>query len=133
MASKYEDYYKNHQRDYQCTVNGKLRKLVIRTKQSASKKNLEHTITNEDVFALWEKQGGKCAKTGIQLDPQTGTVANRNPYGPSLDRINSGLGYTPDNIELVCCHYNLAKAAYSEEQFFLLASAYLEYNKHNWS
>ena len=133
MASKYKDYYQTTQRAYHCTVNGKLRKLVIRSKQLANKKNLEHTLTNEDVFSMWEAQGGRCAKTGLKLDPETGTVANRNPYGPSLDRIDSDLGYTPENVQLVCCHYNLAKAAYSEEQFRLLALAYLESNNINKS
>lgn len=127
MASKYEKYY-GTQHNYLSTINGKLRKLVARSKQLAAKKNLEHTITNDYVFSLWEQQGGKCAKTGIALDPSTGTVANRNPYGPSLDRIDSSLGYIPKNVELVCCHYNLAKAAYSEDQFRILAEAYLKHN-----
>lgn len=42
---------------------------------------------------------------------------------PSIDRIRPVLGYTPDNIMLVCWHYNCAKSEYGLEDLLVLSTA----------
>ena len=53
---------------------------------------------------LWEEQRGICALTGLQM-----TTKFHCPYSVSPDRIDSGKGYIPDNVQLVCKAINLAK------------------------
>jgi hypothetical protein len=57
---------------------------------------------------LYHKQNGLCAISGI---PMTTFVGHgRQIYNISIDRIDSNLGYTKDNVQLVCAHINMMKA-----------------------
>jgi len=46
-----------------------------------------------------------------------------DPRAPSLDRIDSSKGYTPENTRVVSYFVNVAKNAWPEEQFKLLVMA----------
>ena len=65
---------------------------------------------------LWDEQDGRCSKTGWAFSLTQGAENTaKNPFTPCFDRIDSSGKYEPDNIQLVCCMYNLAKNDYSEE------------------
>ena len=57
-------------------------------------------------------RAGYCEATGLPLclevNEKTG-FCNRNPFTPSLDRIDSRLGYTKDNVMITCLAWNLMK------------------------
>lgn len=112
--------------DYERTLKGRLNRLVISSKNSANKKGLDFNLTYGFIRELWEAQGGKCLKTGIQLTLDVGSVPNRNPHGPSIDRVDSNLGYVIGNVQLVCIHYNLAKNVYTDAQLLQLAEGILK-------
>lgn len=105
------------------TLEGRLRALVnasaasIRVRGRA-KRNLEHSITYEDVAALYDQQEGKCALTGRSMSTRT-----KDPDVISLDRIDNDKGYTADNIQLVTGQVNRCKNAYTVEEFIDMCRA----------
>lgn len=76
-------------------------------KARARKKGLELDISIDWLMDRLAEQNYLCVKTGIPLvlEPVMG------PWSPSLDRIDSTLGYVEDNIQIVCYMYNTAKNA----------------------
>lgn len=63
-----------------------------------------------DVAAIRDViEHGRCQVTGIPfaLDMVEGML--RNPFAPSVDRIDPGLDYTPENTQVVILAYNWAK------------------------
>lgn len=73
-------------------------------------------VSIEEAWNLFEKQGKKCALTGLPL--QFGNTTSRNTA--SLDRIDSSKGYTLDNIQWVHKEINWMKNTYSIERFIEL-------------
>jgi hypothetical protein len=85
-------------------------KVMSRIKNSASART--HTKDTIDfdaeyVYNLFHSQNGKCKITGISLD--WGTA--------SLDRINSSVGYTKDNVQWVHQTVNKMKLNMSDTEF----------------
>lgn len=58
-----------------------------------------------------------CAVSGIEFVIEQRSDWSRDPRGPSIDRIDSKRGYTPDNTRLVCSFVNIAKAEMTDQQF----------------
>lgn len=77
-------------------------------KNRASKKGLEFNLTIESLVELWNKQNGKCAITGIQM---THTILEgKIKTNLSIDKINPTLGYTINNIQMICNIVNVMKS-----------------------
>ena len=67
---------------------------------------------------------GHCEATGIPFDVSPSKwIRKTMPLRPSLDRIDSTLGYTPDNVRVVCLIYNLCKNTFSHEDVIAFATA----------
>lgn len=77
--------------------------MCQRAKRRARKKGLEHTITHVDIVIP-----SHCPLLGIPLIKNQGTGGNDN--SPSLDRIDSTKGYTPDNIWVISYKANTIKS-----------------------
>lgn len=75
-------------------------KVFSRLKNGAKKRNIEVTITIEDIYSQYIKQLKKCAFTGVPLE-----------FGldASVDRINSREGYHGWNIQIVHKTLNMMK------------------------
>jgi len=86
---------------------------------NAKLRDLEVSITPDDIYALYNAQDKKCALSGQPLilctDAKISTV--------SVDRIDSKLGYHMDNIQLVLKQYNQAKMDLSDREFFNLCKS----------
>lgn len=77
----------------------------------SKRNNLEFNITIEYLNKILEQQHNRCIYTNIEFD-------NNNPMKSlSIDRINSKLGYTEENIQLVLSCINYMKNQYSEKDF----------------
>ena len=70
-------------------------------------------ITESDLAELFERQEGKCAMSGVDMDIHQ---SKGNPlFYVSLDRINNDLGYTVGNLQLTCRGVNYMKNRWSDE------------------
>lgn len=78
--------------------------LYWSAKQRAKEKNLEFTITFDDI-----KIPSTCPLLGIPIICGKGK-GSLSPNSPSLDRIDSTRGYTPDNIWVISFKANTAKS-----------------------
>lgn len=77
-----------------------------------SSKGYEVNITPEYLKDLWDKQGGKCCISGVELTLKL----NHTPYQASLDRINNSIGYIKGNVRFVALIYNYAKNTFSDDE-----------------
>lgn len=71
-------------------------------------KNIPFTISKEDLIELWDSQRGLC---NISKIPMTYELDNGRVYtNVSLDQKIPGIGYTKNNIQLVCSAVNQLKS-----------------------
>ena len=85
---------------------------------------LDFTITPKYIWELYLKQNKKCALTGHYIEIRNNCHKhNRKTLGMhlgSLDRIDSQLGYIPDNVQWVCADINVMKWKFNQEYFVAL-------------
>jgi len=81
-----------------------------------------HDITMERLMEMWERQGGRCAISGLQM---THTCRPEDPHNHnvSLDRINSNINYKRENVHLVCAIINRMKTDLPLEAFITLCTS----------
>jgi hypothetical protein len=78
---------------------------------------------------LWELQNGICAISGIEM---TTVVFNgRVPTNISVDRKDSNIGYTKENVQLVCMAVNQMKNDLSQEELIFFCNKIVEHEKEN--
>lgn len=87
-------------------------------KSRALKKGLEFTITETDI-SIPEY----CPILGYKIIVGKG---NDNKFSPSIDRIDSSKGYTPDNIQIVCKLFNSMKWSSTREELIHFCKSVLE-------
>lgn len=66
----------------------------------SKRRNVEHTITKEEIEEIYNNQNGLCYWFGIPLVP---SIKHKYPSQPSLDRLDINKGYTKDNV-VICCY-----------------------------
>lgn len=99
----------------------KIRRLIYYSKVRAKEKNIEHTITKE-----WLKEKLKEDKCELTKLPFSYDLDKpRNPFGPSIDRIDITKGYTPENCRLVLWAVNTGLGHYTEKDLYTICKAYL--------
>ena len=89
----------------------------------ANERGIEFTIAYDDVAAVLQRSKLRCEVTGLPFKMETDHVGYRQPWRPSLDRIDSSRGYTTDNIRMVCVAVNTAMADWGEDVFWAVVSA----------
>lgn len=98
-------------------------------KERAKKLNIPFDITKDYLKYLWDTQKGLCAISNI---PMTYKYNNgRTPTNVSIDQINPHLGYTKDNVQLVCMAVNQMKSDLSMEELYMFCESIL--NARKWS
>ena len=126
-AENYEEdleYSRTYQRNRRKNFDYRLQMLINASKQRAKNKDREHTITVEDVKAIYPKDGC-CPIFGMKLEFNT---AGFRETSPSIDRIDSTKGYTPDNIQIISWKANRVKG-YATLQELEMLVAYLKYGE----
>ncbi len=87
-----------------------VRTALKQTTRRSKLSKIEHSLRPTDAIALLVRQGKRCAVTGVALDWR-----NVNPLlRPSLDRIDSDVGYQLNNVRWVCRGYNMLKLNHSD-------------------
>lgn len=102
--------YSNSAKDH----NWKLEQTLKASKERASRKKLEHSLTLEQLILLYPKDN-LCPIFGIEL--QWGFPKDTSP---SLDRIDSTKGYTYDNCQIICNKANRIKSDATPKELELL-------------
>jgi hypothetical protein len=117
------------------TFDGFIKRLHLDMRHNAKKraKKLDIEITCEDIKNLYKKQNGLCALSGMTMTRDSYmTKGNQhiiNKMNISIDRINSDLGYTKDNIQLVSAMINRMKSDLTSKEFIDFCSIISNYNK----
>lgn len=121
IKAKVSVYRKSYTPKFARHIESRLRNLRTKAKQ---RHNKEFTIQESDMLDAWGKQEGLCAYTKLPL------VATANQFNTiSLDRIDSSIGYLPENIQFVCAAVNKMKQEYSEDVFLLFCHLVTHNNK----
>ena len=85
---------------------------------------MDITLPDGFAVALYERQNGRCAVSGIEFSLQSYERALvKHPFAPSIDRILSEGHYTPDNARLVCVAVNFGMGHWGQELYMTLARA----------
>jgi hypothetical protein len=92
--------------------------LYRQAKRGAVIRNIPFELTPDDMFRIIERAKLTCEVSGHPMSTEKGTHGKRRPFAPSLDRIDSKLGYTFENCRLVCCWINLAIAEWGDDLFW---------------
>ena len=100
-----------------------LYKTVAGTKSRARKRNGSSGLTALDIRALLLRSAGRCEVTGIAF--HTNAEMKRNPFAPSIDRIDSSGGYSMSNCRVVCYAVNIAMLHWGEEVFGQVATGWV--------
>jgi len=93
-------------------------------KREAVSRNKEFNITIEYLQELWDRQNGKCAISGIQLE-----LGQQPDRTASLDRINNKKGYIVGNVQWVHKMINMMKGVYSQDELIRICKIITEYNQ----
>lgn len=76
---------------------------------------------------IYEKiMAGHCEATGIKFDTESvvsESVHAKNPWVPSIDRIDSSKPYLKDNVQIVVYMYNVCKSEFKHEDVLLFCKA----------
>ena len=88
--------------------------LASRSRTVAKMKNLDHNIDADHIMSLFKSQNGKCYWLGVPMVP---SIEWRNPYQPSLDRLDRTKGYVKSNVVLSIQFANLGRSTQTAEEF----------------
>ena len=133
-ASKSAYYRENREKWklYHQTAKAKMRqdpwarasRLLTWVRARAARKGCEFDL---DVEWIGERlEAGCCEVTGLPLELQISKIGQIHPWGPSVDRIDSSLGYTKQNCQIVCWAYNMAKSDWNHDVVQRLAQAIVD-------
>ncbi len=86
--------------------------LFKRASARAKKKGLPFEITRE-----WVNAGIEAGVCQLTNEPFYFGPDKFHSLQPSLDRIDSSLGYVPGNVRMICLILNLAKNSMSDDKF----------------
>lgn len=89
------------------------KKLLQHCRGSAKRRGHECTITAEDIEAMLAPM--VCSVTGLPLSLDHDGESRNSPWAPSVDRIDSRVGYVLGNVRIVCCAFNLARNEWPDD------------------
>jgi len=98
------------------------RKLFKSSKANAKSRNLEHTITEEDIVI---PEYCPYLKIKLTFKPESCNF----PSTISLDRIDNSKGYIPGNVQVISRLANLMKSYATTEQLITFAESILTLHK----
>lgn len=79
-----------------------------RHRSGALKRGIPFELKPAMVYAMMKATGFRCSVSGIPFSKRFATAGDRDPWGPSVDRIENRQGYTLENCRIVCLAANLA-------------------------
>jgi hypothetical protein len=80
-----------------------------------NRSNIRFYLKRGDLFDIWNKQGGLCAITGVQMTHKNGVGFVLTNV--SVDRIDNSGPYSKENVRLVCRIVNHMRFQMSDVEF----------------
>lgn len=114
--------YDKDKRGYE-TVRGRALNLLSSARRR-SKKWPDFDLDLE--FIISKLENGVCEITGIPFDYSCIGRSKKNPFAPSIDRINNGIGYTKNNTRLTLWAVNLMHGEMTDDQLVVMCKAVIE-------
>ncbi len=99
-------------------------------KRCARCRQLDFTVSIEDAWRLFQKQQGRCALSGLQIE--LSRMANKCPQTASLDRIDNNRGYVDGNVQWLHKDINTMKHTMSQQRFVKLCANVAQHTKGGW-
>lgn len=109
---------REYQKERRKNFDYRLQMLLNASKQRARNKNIEHTLTIEELKELYPADG-RCPVFGFTL--QFGSAGFRE-NSPSVDKIDPKGGYTKDNVQIISWKANRLKTDATVKELELLLS-----------
>ena len=113
-----------------------LRQRLAMSRSSAKKRGIENLLTLDDVRDIAYRSGGNCELSGIPfsydistnsaLDDLYSQKPSKAPYSPSMDRIDSNMGYRIENCRLVCTCVNIALNEWGDDVYLKMCNSTVE-------
>lgn len=103
-------------------------RLLYRAKRRAKENGLEITI---DKHWILSRLFGTCELTGLEFSREALPSSMANAMAPSIDRIDSNKGYTPNNCRLVLWCVNRALGVEGEYFLYKWAKAFVNQMESN--
>lgn len=110
------NYARNYQAKRRLDFNYRLQMLINASKQRAILKNIEHTLTLDQIKSIYPING-RCPVFGTILE--FGDSGFRD-NSPSIDKIDPKKGYTLDNVQILSWRANRLKVDASIQELELL-------------
>lgn len=89
--------------------------------RNAKKRGIALDVTKECCYSLFVKQGRKCALSGLDLYiAQNESEHMEGLTTASIDRIDSSIGYTENNIQWIHKDINFMKNSFDQRHFIRL-------------
>ena len=92
--------------DFTANIDRRYQFLYKLAQKSAAKREIPFELTPEEFQEMLDRSDGHCELSGRKFTFMT--THSRNPYCPSIDRIDCSKGYTADNCRLICGALNIA-------------------------
>ena len=124
--------YKKDQVSKRCYTGGKYMTgaELAGLRKNAQIRNLEFSITAQDVDEVYEKQNKKCNLSGIDIIFNSTQLQGNGKIirgNASVDRKDNSKGYTKDNIQILHMYVNEAKWDRSQEDFIEMCTKIYKY------
>jgi hypothetical protein len=97
--------------------------VVKRKKVEAKRGSWTCSVNAGYLYDLLELSGFRCAVSGIEFDFGEWGQGRRNPWAPSLDRIDCREGYHAGNVRWVCLIANVAMSDWGSDVLLRLSNA----------
>lgn len=98
-------------------------KTMMKSARRRSDKFSDTTDLTDKIILEMLETTSVCTVTGIPFDYKPSESTKKNPYAPSLDRIDSSRGYIRENVRLVIWQYNLMKGEISDDELVVICKA----------
>ena len=106
---------KIYNKKYIESLEGRLKTLIKNSLVRAKKKKIPFGLDYQWVLQQWVQQDGCCSLTKIPFDLTIYDYYIHNPHSPSIDRIDTKLGYTKNNCRLILWCVNASINEWGEQ------------------
>jgi hypothetical protein len=95
-------------------------------------KSAQRRVENKEAFDItadWIEERirkGFCEVTGIAFDFKQHPVYSKNPYSPSIDRIDSTKDYCKENVRFVIWQVNMMRGETSDDEMLEICYKFIE-------